>query len=46
MSGRSDLTWEQTVRLDVRYIDNWSPWADLAILFKTVWAVLSSDGAY
>ncbi|QXT62945.1 sugar transferase [Tessaracoccus palaemonis] len=46
VSGRSDLTWEQTVRLDLRYIDNWSPWADLAILFKTVRAVLSSDGAY
>ena len=46
VSGRSDLTWEQTLRLDLRYIDNWSPWADLAILFKTVRAVLSSDGAY
>lgn len=46
VSGRSDLTWEETVRLDLRYIDNWSPWADLAILMKTARAVIGKRGAY
>ena len=46
VSGRSDLTWEQSVRLDLRYVDNWSLRLDLAILVRTVSAVLSHRGAY
>ena len=46
VSGRSDLSWEDTVRLDLYYVDNWSMTQDLAILFRTVWAVLASRGAY
>ncbi|HSU02194.1 MAG TPA: exopolysaccharide biosynthesis polyprenyl glycosylphosphotransferase [Nocardioides sp.] len=46
VSGRSDLTWEQSVRLDLRYVDNWSLRLDLAILLRTVSAVLTHRGAY
>lgn len=46
VSGRSDLSWEETVRLDVYYVDNWSFVQDLAILLKTVRAVLGGTGAY
>lgn len=46
VSGRSDLTWAQTVRLDVRYVDNWSLGLDVAILARTVRAVLGHRGAY
>ena len=46
VSGRSDLTWEETVRLDLHYVDNWSPWLDLLILGRTVGAVLGHRGAY
>lgn len=41
VSGRSSLTWEQAVRLDLYYVENWSFLGDLLILFKTVKAVLS-----
>jgi exopolysaccharide biosynthesis polyprenyl glycosylphosphotransferase len=46
VSGRSDLSWDETVRLDLYYVDNWSMIQDLAILMKTISAVLSSRGAY
>ena len=46
VSGRSDLSWEDTVRLDVRYVDNWSLALDLAIMCRTVTAVLTHRGAY
>jgi exopolysaccharide biosynthesis polyprenyl glycosylphosphotransferase len=46
VSGRSDLSWEESVRLDLRYVDNWSPMMDLAILSKTARAVLARSGAY
>ena len=46
VSGRSDLTWEETVRLDLHYVDNWSPTLDLLILCRTVRAVLGHRGAY
>ncbi|MBZ0278027.1 MAG: sugar transferase [Anaerolineae bacterium] len=45
-SGRSELTYEQRVRLDMRYIRNYSIWLDLQILFTTIPAVLLSKGAY
>lgn len=46
VSGRSDLPWDETVRLDVYYVDNWSFMQDLSILAKTVRAVFSARGAY
>lgn len=46
VSGRSDLPWSMTVRLDSRYVDNWSLRLDAWILARTVRAVLSHDGAY
>jgi exopolysaccharide biosynthesis polyprenyl glycosylphosphotransferase len=45
VSGRSNLGWEESVRLDLFYVENWSLTADVAILFRTVRAVLISDGA-
>ncbi|MGN6780511.1 MAG: sugar transferase [Marmoricola sp.] len=46
VSGRSDLSWEESVRLDLYYVDNWSLTGDLVILLKTVRAVLGNTGAY
>ena len=46
VSGGSDLSWEQTVRLDLRYVENWTLALDAQILLKTVRAVLARDGAY
>lgn len=46
VSGRSDLSWEESLRLDLRYVDNWSPIGDLHILFRTFRAVTHSSGAY
>ncbi|UDY24918.1 sugar transferase [Nocardioides sp. Kera G14] len=46
VSGRSDLDWEDAVRLDLDYVENWSITRDLQIIWRTVRAVLSSDGAY
>jgi exopolysaccharide biosynthesis polyprenyl glycosylphosphotransferase len=46
VSGRSDLSWEDTVRLDLYYVDNWSMVQDLVILARTLNAVLGSRGAY
>src|SRR3954449_9181595 len=46
ISGRSDLPWDEAVRLDLRYVENWSLSLDLLILWKTGRAVLSRSGAY
>ena len=46
VSGRSDLSIEESQRLDLYYVENWSMLGDLAILAKTVRAVLRHDGAY
>jgi Undecaprenyl-phosphate galactose phosphotransferase WbaP len=46
VSGRSDLSYDQRVRLDTWYVRNWTPWHDIAILLKTIPAVLSRRGAY
>lgn len=46
VSGRADLTWEESVRLDLRYVDNWSLALDLLILWKTARAVVGRSGAY
>lgn len=44
--GRSDLSWDETVRCDVYYAENWTPQLDLLILADTARAVLSTKGAY
>ncbi|WP_371746970.1 sugar transferase [Rhodococcus pyridinivorans] len=46
VSGRSDLSWDESVRLDLSYVENWSMVSDVLIIGKTVKAVLASDGAY
>lgn len=46
VSGRSDLSWEESVRLDLYYVENWSLTSDLTIMWKTVGAVIRSRGAY
>lgn len=46
VSGRSDLPWEEAVRLDLRYVENWSLSLDLVILLRTLTAVVRSSGAY
>ena len=46
VSGRSDLSWDEAVRLDLYYVENWSLPLDLVIIARTVWAVFRSRGAY
>jgi lipopolysaccharide/colanic/teichoic acid biosynthesis glycosyltransferase len=46
ISGRSDLSWSESVRLDLRYVENWSLALDLMILWKTARVVLKPNGAY
>jgi len=46
VSGRSDLSWDESVRLDLYYVENWSLTLDLVIVGKTVKAVLAGSGAY
>ncbi len=46
VNGRSDLSWEESVRLDLRYVENWSFALDLQILWKTIAMLLRGSGAY
>ena len=46
VSGRSDLSWEESVRLDLYYVENWSVVQDVLILLRTLKAVIAKDGAY
>lgn len=46
VNGRSLLSWEETVRLDLRYVENWTLTMDLLILWKTIFAVAARRGAY
>ncbi|HZM79211.1 MAG TPA: sugar transferase [Candidatus Limnocylindrales bacterium] len=46
VSGRSDLSWEDGIRLDLYYVENWSLTADLLIMWKTLGAVFKARGAY
>lgn len=46
VSGRSDLSWDESLRLDLWYVDNWSPILDLQIMARTLRAVLGGHGAY
>jgi exopolysaccharide biosynthesis polyprenyl glycosylphosphotransferase len=46
VNGRSDLSWDESVRLDLRYVENWSLALDLQILWKTFSAMVHRSGAY
>ncbi len=46
VSGRSNLSWEESVRLDLYYVENWTLTGDILILWKTARAVIASQGAY
>jgi len=46
VNGRSDLSWDESVRLDLRYVENWSLVLDLQVLWKTWAAVVRGRGAY
>ncbi|HWP42153.1 MAG TPA: sugar transferase [Blastocatellia bacterium] len=46
VSGRNRLHFEEMVRLDIFYIENWSPWLDLKIILKTIPVVLKGDNTY
>ena len=40
INGRNKLTWPEKIKLDIWYIDHWSLWLDIKILFKTIWVVI------
>jgi len=44
INGRNALTWEEKFKLDVWYVDNWSLWLDIKILFITVWKIIKREG--
>ena len=46
IAGRSDLSFDDLVRLDFYYLENWSLWLDITILVRTLPAVLGRRGAY
>jgi exopolysaccharide biosynthesis polyprenyl glycosylphosphotransferase len=46
VSGRSDLSWEESIRLDLDYVENWSLTVDLVIMLRTAMAVMRGSGAY
>ena len=47
VNGRNKLSWPERIKLDIWYIDHWSLWLDLKILFKTIWVVIfTREGTY
>ena len=47
VNGRNKLSWPEKIKLDIWYIDHWSIWLDLKILFKTIWVVIfKREGIY
>ena len=44
--GRSHISFDEMVRLDIQYIQNWSLWLDIKLVFKTPFSVFASKGAY
>ncbi len=46
VSGRSNLSFDEMVMLDIYYVENWSPWLDISILLRTIPKVIIGEGAY
>ncbi|GHB48818.1 hypothetical protein GCM10010347_18380 [Streptomyces cirratus] len=46
ISGRSDLSWDETIQLDLQYVDNWSFTSDVDVMGRTLRAVVDGRGAY
>ncbi len=46
VSGRSDIPWEEAVRLDLYYVENWTPWMDLMIVWRTLRVMVTGFGGY
>ena len=46
VSGRSDISWDEAVRLDLYYVENWSPFLDVMILYRTLRVVFGGQGGY
>jgi lipopolysaccharide/colanic/teichoic acid biosynthesis glycosyltransferase len=46
VSGRSDLSWDESVRLDLSYVENWSLMSDLQIMWRTARVMVQREGAY
>jgi len=44
INGRNNVSWEVKFKLDLWYVDHWSPWLDLSILLKTAWKVINREG--
>ena len=44
VNGRNAISWEEKFKLDVWYVDNWSPWLDVKIIAMTVWKILKREG--
>ena len=44
VNGRNAITWEDKFRLDVWYVDNWSLWLDIKIIWMTIWKILKREG--
>lgn len=44
VNGRNAITWQEKFALDVWYVDHWSPWLDIKIIFITIWKVLRREG--
>lgn len=44
VNGRNAISWEEKFKLDLWYIDHWSIWLDIKILFMTIWKVISGEG--
>jgi len=44
VNGRNAITWEEKFKLDVWYVDNWSLWLDIKIIFMTVWKIFKREG--
>jgi Undecaprenyl-phosphate galactose phosphotransferase WbaP len=46
VSGRNNITYQERVNLDAYYVRNWSVWLDIYILIRTLWVVVTGEGAY
>ncbi len=44
VNGRNAITWEEKFKLDVWYVDNWSLWLDIKIIFMTAWKIFKREG--